>query len=145
MLSTARAFAWGALLASAIPAVAQTQSVDSATPPPLDAAVAGPAPIHASPVESVNDTAERRPARTGRTLGRLLGNGTPMNYGSAGANALGDTGGLTTGAKGGAGVLAGSGGVRAGAEAALPRRVEAPVEATEARPPLEAPAPAGGR
>lgn len=60
--------------------------------------------IRPSPGEPVHASGTSRVAP-------VIENGTPMSYGQTGANAIGDTGGMTTGARGSAGIVAGGGGV----------------------------------
>jgi len=85
---------------------------------PPNATASGPGPITASPTQAPADEPQSGkhalPARGGGPVSRLFGNGTPMSYGQTGANAMGNTGGLTTGPRGSAGAVAGGGGVHAG-------------------------------
>jgi len=104
--------------------VASAQTASSATrdtiiDAPDTTGLAGPGRISASPTQPAAAQLERgvapaMPSRSGR-IARLLGNGTALDYGQGGANAIGNTGGVTTGAAGSAGALAGGGGVHAGA------------------------------
>ena len=85
---------------------------------PPNATAAGPGPITASPMQAPADEVQSGkhalPARGSGPVSRLFGNGTSMSYGQTGANAIGNTGGLTTGPRGSAGAVAGGGGVHAG-------------------------------
>ena len=107
--------------------------------------LAGPGPIHASPAapdatDLPRGVAPALPSRTG-PLARLLGNGTELNFNQGGANAIGYTGGLTTGAKGSAGAYAGGGGVHVGAVVIPPGQVNASMRGDDPRErlPLAAP------
>ena len=104
---------------------------------PPNATVAGPGPITASPTRPAPDTAHTGkhalPTRSTRPLARFLGNGTRMNYGEAGANAIGNTGGLTTGPAGSAGAVAGGGGVHSGALVIPPGPVNGSMHSDETR------------
>lgn len=133
----------GGLLCGALLAVAGTASAASAVPQgssaldaPDTAQLAGPGPIHASPTASTTDlprgAAPALPSRNGR-MARLLGNGTALNYGQGGANAIGYTGGLTTGPEGNAGAYAGGGGVHAGALVIPPGQVNATMRSDDPR------------
>jgi hypothetical protein len=67
--------------------------------------------VSASPTDAIRIDAIE-PARRGMSrLKPLIDNGTSMASGHTGANALGDTGGMTTGPGGSAGIVAGGGGV----------------------------------
>jgi hypothetical protein len=103
---------------------------------PNNATLAGPGPIVASPLHPGADTprgaAPPLPSRTTR-LARVLGNGTALNYGQGGANALGNTGGLTTGAMGNAGAVGGGSGVHAGAIVIAPGQVNGAMRSDDAR------------
>jgi len=110
--------------------------------PPDTTALTGPGPIHASPsqpntTELPRGVAPALPSRTGR-MARLLGNGTALNYNQGGANAIGYTGGLTTGPRGSAGAYAGGGGVHAGAIVIPPGQVNASMNGDDPRAHLPA-------
>ncbi|HZQ63372.1 MAG TPA: hypothetical protein VFC24_18580 [Casimicrobiaceae bacterium] len=104
---------------------------------PPNASVAGPGPISASPTRPEPDTRHMGkhalPTRSARPLAQLLGNGTAMSYGEAGANAIGNTGGLTTGPLGSAGATAGGGGVHSGALVIPPGAVNGSMHSDESR------------
>jgi len=99
-------------------AAAQSPAGDPLDLPP-NATMSGLGVISASPMQpNVDQTHVGKralPTRSTRLPARLLGNGTAMNYGESGANAVGNTGGLTTGPAGSAGAIAGGGGVHSGA------------------------------
>ncbi len=138
------------LLVASGAAIAQhaPQTRDDVTLLPPNATLAGPGPITASPMTMLQrpstSPAADMPARTS-AIAKLLGNGTPLSYDQGGANAIGDTGGLTTGAKGSAGALAGGGGIHVGAVVIPPGHVDAAMQPNErASSRLVGPAAAGG-
>lgn len=115
------------------------QTPPSATLDPLDvppnASVSGPGTISASPTRPADAPVGKRamPQRSSGATARLFGNGTAMSYGQAGANAIGNTGGLTTGPQGNAGAMAGGGGVHSGALVIPPGQVNAAMQSDESR------------
>ena len=108
---------------------------------PANGTLSGPGPITASPTRPADVPAGKRalPTRSTGLPARLLGNGTAMNYGEGGANAIGNTGGLTTGPQGSAGAVAGGGGVHSGALGIPPGSVNGAMHSDEAREHLAQP------
>lgn len=108
---------------------------------PANGTLSGPGPITASPTRPAEAPGGKRalPTRSTRLPARLFGNGTAMNYGEAGANAIGNTGGLTTGPQGSAGAVAGGGGVHSGALVIPPGSVNGAMRSDEAREHLAQP------
>jgi hypothetical protein len=126
-------------LAAMQPAFAQVtpanaQSLD-AVDLPSNATLSGPGPITASPTRPADAPTGKRamPTRSTPLPARVLGNGTAMSYGEAGANAIGNTGGLTTGPQGSAGAVAGGGGVHSGALVIPPGPVNGAMHSDESR------------
>ncbi|MDQ6621719.1 MAG: hypothetical protein M3Z31_18845 [Pseudomonadota bacterium] len=120
--------------ASSSIAIAQTSSLDPSDLP-SNASVSGPGPIKASPTRSPAAAAgvHALPSRSSGPAARALVNGTNMSYGQAGANAMGNTGGLTTGPMGSAGAVAGGGGVHSGALVIPPGPTNAAMRSDDAR------------
>ena len=116
-------------------ALAQSGVTSSAVDLPANGSMSGPGTISASPTRPAESPTGKRalPARSSGATARLLGNGTAMSYGQAGANAIGNTGGLTTGPQGSAGAVAGGGGVHSGALVIPPGQVNAAMRSDEAR------------
>jgi len=129
-----------ALTAGVAVAPAMAQTANANAPMRLEApdngSFAGPGVISASPTQPAADThigKRALPRRSAGPLARAMGNGTQMSYGESGANALGNTGGLTTGPLGSAGAVAGGGGVHSGGLVIAPGPVNASMTTDETR------------
>ena len=103
---------------------------------PSNSTLSGPGRITASPTQPAEDNATGKhalPMRSTSVPARVFGNGTQMSYGQSGANAIGNTGGLTTGPRGSAGAVAGGGGVHSGALVIPPGPANASMHSDERR------------
>ncbi len=117
-------------------AAAQTGPSAAAVEAPDAGSLAGPGPISASPLrdlQSGSPPVANAPKRSTGAVARVLGNGTALDYSQGGANALGNTGGLTTGASGPAGIVGGGGGVHSGQLVIPPAPINGAMRSDETR------------
>lgn len=128
----AHALAIATLSFLSLNATAQMGAVEA----PDVGSLAGPGPISASPLRDMRSGSApiaNAPKRTTGVVARVLGNGTALDYSQGGANALGNTGGLTTGASGSAGIVGGGGGVHSGQLVIAPAPINGAMRSDETR------------